>query len=71
MIENSTSAFKYLDDLRSNQVDISFSKCGIAMAFNGNINSGIQLTIDVTNYKMLKGKYLLGTLSAHPTRLHN
>ena len=36
------------------------------MASNGNINRGIQLIMDVTDYKMLKGTYLVGTLSAHP-----
>ena len=41
------------------------------MASNGNINRGIQLIIDVIDYKMLKGKYLVGMLSAHPMRLHN
>ena len=48
-----------------------FKKCGIAMASNGNINRGIQLIIDVIDYKMLKGKYLVGMLSTHPMRLHN
>ena len=60
-----------LQSIKSNQVDISFNKCGIAMASNGNINKGIQLTIYVINYKMLKRKYLAGMLSAHPMRLHN
>ena len=32
---------------------------------------GIQLIIDVIDYKMLKGNYLVGMLSAHPMRLHN
>ena len=41
------------------------------MPSNGNINRGIQLIIDVIDYKMLKGKYLVGILSAHPMRLHN
>ena len=41
------------------------------MASNGNINRGIQLIIDVIDYKMLKGKYLAGMLSAHPIRQHN
>ena len=41
------------------------------MASIGNINRGIQSTIDVIDYKMLKGKYLVGMLSAHPMRLHN
>ena len=41
------------------------------MASNGNINRGIQLIIDVIHYKMLKGKYLVSVLSAHPMRLHN
>ena len=36
------------------------------MASSGNINGGIQLIIDVIDYKMLKGKYLVGMLSAHP-----
>ena len=46
-------------------------KCGTAMASNGSINRGIQLIIDVIHYKMLKGKYLLGLLSAHPMRPPN
>ena len=41
------------------------------MASNGNINRGIQLITDVIDYKMLKEKYLVGKLSAHPRRLHN
>ena len=41
------------------------------MASSGNINREIQLIIDVIDYKMLKGKYLLGMLSAHPMRLDN
>ena len=41
------------------------------MAYNGNIYRGIQLIIDAIDYKMLKGKYLVGMLSAHPMRLHN
>ena len=41
------------------------------MASIGNINRGIQSIIDVINYKMLKGKYLVGMLSAHPMGLHN
>ena len=41
------------------------------MASNGNINRGIQLIIDVIDYKILKGKYLVGMLSTHPMRLHN
>ena len=40
--------------IKSNQVDISFNKCGIAMASNGNINREIQLIIDVIDYIMLK-----------------
>ena len=36
------------------------------MTSSGNINRGIQLIIDVIHYKMLKGKYLVGMLSAHP-----
>ena len=43
----------------------------LAMASNGNINKGIQLIIDVINYKMLEGKYLVGMLSAHPMTLNN
>ena len=38
--------------IKSSQVDISFSKCGIAMASSGNINREIQLIIDVIDYKM-------------------
>ena len=42
------------------------------MASSGNIfNRGIQLIIDVIDCKMLKGKYLVGVLSAHPMRLRN
>ena len=41
------------------------------MASNGNVNRGIQLISDVIDYKMLKGKYLVGMVSAHPLRLHN
>ena len=52
--------------IKSNQADISFNKCGIAMASRGNISREIQLIIDVIYYKMLKGKYLVGMLSAHP-----
>ena len=48
-----------------------FNKSGIAIAFNGNVNRGIQLIIDVIDYKMLKGKYLVGMVSAHSLRLHN
>ena len=39
------------------------------MASSGNINRGIQLIIDVIDCKMLKEKYLVGMLSAHPMRL--
>ena len=69
--ERLTGSPNILKSIKSNQVDISFNKCGIAMASNGNINRGIQLAIDVIDYKMLKGKYLVGMLSAHPMRLHN
>ena len=41
------------------------------MASSGNINRGIQLIIDVIDCKMLKGKYLVGMLPAHPIRLHD
>ena len=41
------------------------------MASNGNKNRGIQLIIDVIDYKMFKRKYLVGMLSTHPLRLHN
>ena len=66
----------YLDrpiyySIKRNQVNISFNKCGITMASIGNINRGIQSIIDVIDYKMLKGKYLVGMLSAHPMGLHN
>ena len=40
------------------------------MASNGNINRGIQLILDVIDYKMLKGKYVVGMLSAYLMRLH-
>ena len=33
------------------------------MASSGNINKEIQLIIDVIDYKMFKGKYLVGMLS--------
>ena len=46
-------------------MDISFNKCGMAMASSGNINGEIQLIIDVIDYKMFKGKYLVSMLSAH------
>ena len=48
-----------------------FNKSGIAMASSGNINRGIQIIIDGIDCKMLKGKYLVGMLSAHPMRLNN
>ena len=48
--------------IKSNQLDISFNKCGIAVASNGNINRGIQMIADVIDYKMLKGKYLVSIL---------
>ena len=52
---------------------MSFNKCarGRAMASNGNINRGIQLIVDVIDYKMLKGKYLVSMLSTQPMRLHD
>ena len=40
-------------------------QCGISMASEGNINRGIQLIIDVIDYKMSKGKYLVGMLSVN------
>ena len=43
----------------------------ISAASSGNVNRGIQLIIDVIDYKMLEGKYLVGMLSAHLMRLHN
>ena len=52
-------------------MDIGFNKRRIAMASIGNINREIQLIIDVIDYKMLEGKYLVGMLSVHPRRLHN
>ena len=52
--------------IKSNQANISFNKCGIAMASIGNINRKIQSIIDVIDYKMLKANYLVGMLSAHP-----
>ena len=36
------------------------------MASSCNINREIQLIVDVIDYKMFKGKYLVGKLSAHP-----
>ena len=56
---------------QSKAMDISFDKCGVAIASNGNINRGIQLISDVIDCKMLKEKYLVGMLSAHPMRLRN
>ena len=56
----------YTSRSKANQVDISFNKCGIAIASSGNINREIQLIIDVIDYKMFEGKYLVGMLSAHP-----
>ena len=41
------------------------------MASTDNINRGVQLIIDVIDCKMLKGKYLVGMLSAHSMRVHN
>ena len=41
------------------------------MASIGNINRGIQSIIDVIDDKILKGKYLVGMLSAHPMGLHD
>ena len=43
------------------------------MTSSGNINRGIhiQLIIDVIDCKMLKRKYLVSMLSAHPMRLHD
>ena len=41
------------------------------MASSGKINRGIQLITDVIDCEMLKGKYLVGMLSAHLIRLHN
>ena len=41
------------------------------MASSGNINRGFQLMVDVIDCEMLKGKYLVGMLSARPMRLHN
>ena len=40
------------------------------MASCGNINRGIQLIIDVIDYKMFKEKGLISMLSAHPMGLH-
>ena len=62
----SVRAINWISLYTSSQVDISFNKCGIAMASSGNINREIQLIIDVVDYKMFKGKYLVGMLSAHP-----
>ena len=36
------------------------------MTSNDTINRGIQLIIDVIDYKMLKGKYLVSMLSPNP-----
>ena len=55
---------QYTSRSKTIKSDISFNKCGLAMASGGNINRGIQLIIDVIDCKMLKGKYLVGMLSA-------
>ena len=70
------SVSDYLDlpiywSIKSNQANMNFNKCGITMVSSGNLNREIQLIIDLIDYKMLKRKYLLGMLSAHPMRLHN
>ena len=39
------------------------------MASTGNIKRRIQLITGVIDYKMLKGKYLVGMLFAHPLSL--
>ena len=52
-------------------MDISFNKCGNVMASSGNIKRKIQLIIDVIDYKILNGIYLVGMLFAHLLRLHN
>ena len=39
------------------------------MASTGNINREIQLIIDVIDYKMFKGEYLVGMLSPHPIHI--
>ena len=52
-------------------IGYQFNKCGIVMVANGNIYRGNQLIIDVIDYKMLKGKFLVGMLSAQPIRPHN
>ena len=62
---------QYTSRSKAIKSDISFNKCGIAMASSGNINRRIQLIIDVIDCKMLKGEHLVGMLSAHPMRLHN
>ena len=67
----SVRVINWISQYTSSQLDISFNRCGIAMASNGNIYRGIQSIIDVIHYRMLKGKYLVGMLSAHPMRLHN
>ena len=41
------------------------------MVSSDNINIEIQLMIDVIDYKMFKGNYLVGMLSAHPIGLNN
>ena len=75
LLEVSVRAINWISQYTSRskavKSDISFNKCGIAMASSGNINRGIQLIIDVIDCKMLKGKYLVGMLSAHHMRLHN
>ena len=64
----SVRAINWISLYTSRSVNISFNKCGIAMAMasNGNINRAIQLIIDVIDYDMLKGKYLVG----HPHTPH-
>ena len=44
----------YTSSIKSNQVDMSFNKCGIAMASSGNINREIQLIIMSSIIKCLK-----------------
>ena len=49
-----------LVDQKQLSVYISFDKCGIAMASNGNINRGIQLIIEVIDCKMLVKRKIFG-----------
>ena len=67
----SVRAINWISRYTSRSKAIKWISVLISVASNGNINRGIRLKIDVIDYKMLKGQYLVGMLSAHPMRLHN